>query len=210
MVKNISTSIYPGIVNLTTAQEEIKMRKPILFAFVTLLISYNILYTVTAQPTYFVTVDAAAKPNRPHYRYREIVNVTGSFYFYGEPVEGALVAVEVKEIGGTLKVLRTAPTGNISEDWSLDIISIIPCDQNGKPKTNFYRNGDFFVNVTVQNKMIVDRSILLIAIAADVDSTPLGNWVKASVAANSVWGVFLTFGFQIGAPQELAKYGLTY
>jgi hypothetical protein len=166
------------------------MRKPILFAFVTLLISYNILYTVTAQPTYFVTVDAAAKPNRPHYRYREIVNVTGSFYFNGEPVEGALVAVEVKEIGGTLKVLRTAPTGNISEDWSLDIISIIPCDQNGKPKTNFYRNGDFFVNVTVQNKMIVDRSILLIAIAADVDSTPLGiNWVKASVAANSVLGV---------------------
>jgi hypothetical protein len=37
--------------------------------------------------------------------------VTGSFYFNGEPVEGALVAVEVKEIGGTLKVLRTAPTG---------------------------------------------------------------------------------------------------
>jgi hypothetical protein len=38
--------------------------------------------------------------------------------------------------------------------------------------------------------MIVDRSVLLIAIAADVDSTPLGiNWVKASVAANSVWGV---------------------
>ncbi len=172
-----------------------------LFTLFLIIFYFNslILPSIHAQPpNYFVTVDAAAKPERAHYRYREIVNVTGSFYFEGQPVEGAIVAVKVKEIGGDLTVVRTAPIGNIPQQWNLDIISIMPCDQYGKPKSNFYRNGDFFVNVTAQNKLIVDRSITLVVVVADVDLTPLGiGWIKANIARNSTLGVI----FNIWLPE---------
>lgn len=178
------------------------MMKRILEAsfIITLVISSFMLLAIchAQPPNYFVTVDATAKPNRQHYRYREIVNITGSFYFQGQPVEGAIVAVKVREIRGNLTVVRTAPIGNIPQEWNLDIISIIPCDQYGRPKTNFYKNGDFFVNVTVQNKLPVDKSITLVAIAADVDSTPLGiNWLKANIAGKSILGAI----FNIWLPE---------
>lgn len=168
-------------------------KQTLLLFFVIMIISFKLLLSLVCYPqppNYFVTVNATAKPDREHYRYREIVNITGSFYFEGQPVEGAIVAVKIKEINGNLTVVRTAPIGNIPQEWNLDIISIIPCDQYGRPKQNFYRGGDFFVNVTVQNKLPVDRRVILVAIAADIDSTPLGiGWIEANVASNSVLGV---------------------
>ena len=170
----------------------------LMFLTLFLILTIQIIPIGYSQPTYYVTAYAKAKPEREHYRYREIVNVTGSFYFEGEPVEGALVAVKIEEIGGNIKLIRTVPIGNISQEWNLDIISIIPCDQYGRPKTNFYRNGDFFVNVTVRNKLPVDRKIILTAVCADVDLTFLGiNWLAANIAANSVLGAI----FNIWLPE---------
>ncbi len=169
-----------------------------LIPFLILTITIQVVSISYSQPTYYVTAYAIAKPDRKYYRYREIVNVTGNFYFKGEPVEGALVAVKIVEIGGNIKVIRTVPIGNISQEWNLDIISIIPCDQQGLPKTNFYRNGDFFVNVTIKNKLPVDRKIILTFVAADVDLTPLGiNWLAANIAANSILGAI----FNIWLPE---------
>jgi hypothetical protein len=191
LIESCSAILNRPNVIIFEIEKGVAMNKTLMLIFPLMLISLNVIICYAQPPTYFVTANARAKPepNRAHYRYREMVNVTGSFYFEGQPVEGAIVAVKAEEIGGDVTVVRTASIGNVSQQWDLNIISITPCDQSGKPKTNFYRNGDFFVNVTVENKLIVDRRIMLVAVAADIDSTPLGiNWVNANIAGKSMLG----------------------
>jgi hypothetical protein len=112
--------------------------------------------------------------DKSSYTYRDVVQISGDLWLGSEPVDG-LVAVEVINPDNRTLVIRTVPAGTPAITGSIEILSVIPCDQLGNPKNNFVRGADHaHVNVTVKNNDVVTSvHVLLTVCTYDNDSTPI-------------------------------------
>lgn len=121
--------------------------------------------------------------------FRQPIHVTGQVFYKGDPVEGGIVAIEVGYPDKTVALIRTVSTGsNITFDGQLQILSVIPCDQNGNPKNSFIRDGKAYFNVTVMNNRITSRDALMTVTICDIDFTPLDTVsVQATISGESVF-----------------------
>ena len=112
--------------------------------------------------------------DKSSYTYRDMVQISGYLWLSGEPVDG-LVAVEVTNPNNQTLVVRTVQAGTPTLTGSIEILSVIPCDQNGNPKNSFVKGVDHaHVNVTVKNNDIISSIHVLITVCTyDNDSTPI-------------------------------------
>ena len=118
--------------------------------------------------------------DKSSYTYRDMVQISGSLWLSNEPIDG-LVALEVTNPDNRTLVTRTATIGTPALMGSIEIISVIPCDQNGNPKNNFIRGKESaHVNVTVKNNDVISSIHVLITVCTyDADSTPILPQVMA-------------------------------
>jgi len=136
--------------------------------------AYVVVYTDKSQYPYF----------------RQPVHVTGQVYYQSQAVEGGIVAVQIDYPNKTTALVRTVPVGlNVTFGYELEILSVIPCDQNGNPQSTFTRDGTAHFNVTVRNNRITPREALMVVTVCDIDSTPLDKVsVQATIAPESNLG----------------------
>jgi hypothetical protein len=123
--------------------------------------------------------------NQPSYTYRAKVQLSGNLTLNGASVDG-LVGIEVSSLNASYKtnfahmVTRTALVGNPPPptNFNITLVSVIPIDENGNPKSTFRKNGNARVKVNVTNYYYNDRPVVVTVFAADSDSTPIMNQVK--------------------------------
>jgi hypothetical protein len=125
--------------------------------------------------------------NRNAYYIGEIVNVYGNLTLDGTPVTDGLVAVEINDPRGSILTIRTLNTGTPPQQaWYVYIGTIFTSDQNGNPKSNFYRGELLYVNITVVNNDVEPRLTLVTATALDKNQVPMGTAsVKATIPART-------------------------
>jgi hypothetical protein len=119
--------------------------------------------------------------NKSSYSYRDKVEISGSLWLNGEPVDG-LVGVQVTNPNGETLITRTASIGISASSGGVEILGVTPCDKDGKPKNTFIREvEDAHVNVTVKNNDIVSHEVLITICTYDNDSSPIiKNMVDSS------------------------------
>jgi len=142
--------------------------------------------SLPAGPTYDAYVVVYTDKSQYPY-FRQPVRVTGQIYYQTQAVEGGIVAVQVDYPNKTTAIIRTVPVGlNVTFDYQLGIVSVIPSDQNGNPKTIFTRDGKAYFKVTVRNNRITSRIALMTVSVCDIDYTPLDLVsMQASIAPES-------------------------
>lgn len=109
------------------------------------------------------------------YGSRELITIHGNVTYKNQLVEEGLVAVQVEDPNNKTVALRTLPAGAVpSEPWSVEIVSLTPCDQSGNPKDSFRKGGYAFFNMTVKNNDIIsERDVLMTICFYDVNLVPL-------------------------------------
>ena len=139
-------------------------------------------------PNFASQIVVIVDTDKPTYSYRELVHVFSDIYYEGQPVSGGLVAIQVDDANNTIMV-RTATTASNLSNFEIEIISVIPCDQYGRPKNNFNKNSNAYFNITIKNNLPFSRNITLTVTAYDIDSTPLGiATLQTAIAGESVLG----------------------
>lgn len=115
-----------------------------------------------------------ATTEKRQYYYRQLVNIYGNVSFEGTLVEEGLVGIQVRNPDGETVAFRTVPANTTpSEDWSVEIDSIIPVDMGGSPKDTFSKNSIAYFNVTVKNnRLFGEQHVYLTITHYDSDSSP--------------------------------------
>jgi len=120
-------------------------------------------------------LEVTVKTDKPKYGYREMVTIYGNVTYNGENVEEGLTAIQVLTPSSETIVLRTLPSGSIpSSSWTVEVLSIVPCDLYGYPKDSFTRNSYAYFNLTVRNNGVTPKNALIALSVYDLDLTPLG------------------------------------
>lgn len=119
------------------------------------------------------SLSVTVSTDKSNYVLREIVDVFGNLTFGGPAKEG-LVGIQVKHYGGSPFVMRTVPTGNFTSGWSIQILSVQPCDADGNPKQNFERGKWSHFKAVVKNNEIWENTVLITINAYDISLIPLG------------------------------------
>lgn len=148
-----------------------------------------ILLSFMVAPSSSMFIFVTVYTNKEKYNYRELVEVFGSIYKDGQPVEGGLVAIEVKSSSKRL-LLRTVPTGTLGFDgWSVEITKFLVCDPQGNPvPPNIYRGENFkaYLGLTVKNNRITNQTIIMVITLYDMDFTVLlYDYCKVTLAPQS-------------------------
>jgi hypothetical protein len=137
--------------------------------------------SVVAVPTVFAQGDLVltVKTDKSSYVLREQVEISGNLTYQTIPVQGGLVAVEVRDPRPTPNkiVVRTLPAGTTTpppSGWSVEVISATLCDSNGVPLQSTLR-ADAFFKATVRNNSPVSRLVLVTINVYDNSMIPIGT-----------------------------------
>jgi PKD repeat protein len=116
---------------------------------------------------------ATVATDSSNYLLRDPVNIYGNVTYNDQPVQEGLVAVQVDDPVKKLSI-RTIPAKSIpSENWSVTVVSILPCDSSGNPKTSFKRGSWAYFIITVRNNQITPRPVLTTLNIYDNSSIPI-------------------------------------
>jgi len=137
------------------------------------------------------TLTLTVTTDKPAYYPKENVTMYGNLSQDGTPVLDGLVAIQVEDSTGQLLLIRTATTGTApSETPYVKVLSIIPCDSSGNPKTSFGRGTIANFNVTLRNNDIEPRQVLITVNTYYRNDTPfcsaglkstIDGWTTSSV-----------------------------
>lgn len=152
------------------------MKKLLQMATITFLliaISTNT-FTATAQ-----NLILSLQTDKSSYILRELVQTSGSLLYNGQPVQGGLVGIEIREPRATPQriVARTAQVGTItppSGGWTIEILSVTLCDFDGNPLTSTLRGTNAFFKATVKYNGAGSIQIRVVINIFDNNITPLG------------------------------------
>lgn len=120
-------------------------------------------------------LETTVKTDKTTYTYRQLVEVSGNLTL-DENTTGGLVGVEVNDPNNHSLVTRTISVGNLSST-NVEILSVTPCDETGKPKMIFEKNNYAHVNVTIRNNDSSPQPVLISICVYDGDQTPISPWV---------------------------------
>jgi hypothetical protein len=124
-----------------------------LFAFVITLAASQIAHSTNLQIT--VTTD------KETYGSNENILISGNLTLDDSPVSDGLVTLQVDDPEGNLTVIRTLPTGpDVAGPWPLEILEVIPLDENSNPCYVFQRDDYVGLKITVQNGLL-ERNVTI-------------------------------------------------
>lgn len=111
--------------------------------------------------------------DKASYQLRELVNMYGNVTYNDNLVDAGLVAIQVEDPNKTI-VIRTIPANTTpNQDWNIQIMSFIPCDDLGNPKTIFQRGKWATFKVTVKNNLPIAQKILVVINVYDSTMIPI-------------------------------------
>lgn len=145
------------------------------FTVATIILVLTFIYPSSHLTAQIPQLAVSVTTDKPSYSYRSMVKISGNLWLNGELVNGT-VGIEILNPNNQTLVTRAVPAGNPTPSPnSVQIVSVIPCDQAGNPKNTFERGVEHaHVNVTVKNNdSISSRHILITVVAYDTDSTPI-------------------------------------
>lgn len=111
--------------------------------------------------------------NKQIYKPEETVQIRGNLTNGGSPVAG-LVALQISNPLGVELIFRTLSTGSSSPTGNISIVSVIPCDSNGNPKSSFQKNTLAYFKVSVKNNGTTWESTKITLTTFDVNKRPFG------------------------------------
>jgi hypothetical protein len=133
----------------------------------------SILTLSSLPPAYSASLELTLSTNKQTYSLGEKVIVNGNLTLNQNPVPDGLVAVQVNDARGILRVLRTRPTGtNITKRWSAEILDLAPVGQFG-PKYEFRRGSDIGFKVTIKNNDLISHDVNITICIYYPDEGPL-------------------------------------
>ena len=131
---------------------------------VELLMSHTLQDGTYYTPWIAPTLELTLTTNKNSYTYNENIIVSGSLLGNGYPVPDAYVAIEVDAPNGRPIVARTVPTGTIPPAGPVTILSVVPCDDYGNPKSSFRRGEYANFKVTIRSNIDQPLSSILVPI----------------------------------------------
>jgi hypothetical protein len=135
-----------------------------------ILLSSIITTTITfAQTPLTVTVQTDKTP----YILRENVNISGTVKYNNQPVEEGLVAIQVDDPVKKL-FIRTIPVGSTTQQWAVEVLSVMPCDDAGNLKLTFKKGTYASFMATVRNNAPFEKTVLITISVFDAALTSLG------------------------------------
>ena len=149
----------------------------IIFTILIPLFSYSNNLITYASPTLNVTV----KTNKNTYYTQENVLISGNLAADGQPVSGDLVGLQICKPSETTIVLRTVPTGTLSnENWKISILEITPADANDNPKNVFKPCSWAYFDVKIKSNENHTISVLTGINIYDSKSISLGVYTSSA------------------------------
>jgi len=113
--------------------------------------------------------------HKPTYYIGENVYIYGNLTLDGNLVTDGLVGLEVDTPIDSRLLIRTLTTNTTpTENWLIEVLNVVPCDQDGKPKNTFAAGTFAHFNVTVKNNDIELRQVLITINIYDYSRAPLG------------------------------------
>lgn len=128
-------------------------------SFVFIMICITILLVMPAQclPNLQITL----KTDKETYDPGQTVLIQGNLTLDSTPVSNGLVALEVDNSKGVY-IIRTLRTGSSPpQNWNIEIISVIPCDWKGNPKSSFQRGTTAYFNITIKSSDTINRIVAI-------------------------------------------------
>jgi len=139
------------------------------FFLLTLLLTVN-LPKVEAQ-SFILTVTTS----KQYYYLDETIHIYGNLTLDGNLTSDALVGLEVENSKNQSIIIRTIPTGDVSnKTWFIEILNVYPCDRWGTPKFNFSIGTLSYFNVTIKNNDIENHWVYISVNTYDSSNTPIG------------------------------------
>lgn len=130
--------------------------------------------TITNSSFAISPLEVTVTTDKSSYVLREKVHVHGNVTYENQPVEEGLVGIQIENPLSNL-VIRTVPTGTIVPgEWSVEVLSVLPCDSGGNPKNRFERGKWAYFKVTVKNNLVTPRNVLITINIYDSTLIPLG------------------------------------
>jgi hypothetical protein len=139
-----------------------------------------------SQPQLAITVAT----EKHDYHYRQLVKIYGNVTYQGALVADGLVAIQTTfphSLEGH-NVTRTVPANATpTEDWVIEVTSIITTDSNGNPQTTFSNGGYAWFEVNIKNNAdFGNKTVLYTLTLCDSDSTPFKfHWVRLIISAGA-------------------------
>jgi hypothetical protein len=130
---------------------------------------------------------------KPCYYLGGIVEIHGNLTLHGVPVQNALVGLEVINSDKTI-IIRTLPTGSSpQQNWLIEALSVVPCNQWGIPKDTFKPGTLSYFNVTIQNTDIEAHQVLITVNVYDSSQAPIGlSTFTAIIIENSTSEIIIS------------------
>jgi len=127
---------------------EMNSMKKISFVLISLLLCLTPLTVIIkAQQSLQITLYT----DKTIYWLGDSVRVYGSLYFNSSLVSDGLVGLEMDNPIGYAVLFRTLSTGTLPSTQEVEILSLFPSDETGKPKNSFKRGYQAYFNITVRN-----------------------------------------------------------
>ena len=113
-----------------------------------LMASCTIEATTYASSSLILTIQT----DKTKYGFGDKVNINGSLTLNGMPVTNALVGLQITDNASSTLIYRTVNTGeNPQVTPYVEVLSVLPCDDAGRPKSNFNRGSFAYFKVAVRN-----------------------------------------------------------
>jgi hypothetical protein len=117
------------------------------------------LILILSNPVY--ADELSVTTNYSSYSLGATISVSGQLTLRGIPVTNGLIAIQVDDSQGNVKLVRVISTGTAPSPWKVRIVDLISVDSQDKPKSTFTKGELSFFKVTVENLDINDVQTMI-------------------------------------------------
>jgi hypothetical protein len=182
--------------------QELKLlRKSPFFILSTILILTTITTTYSS-----INLNLTITKHKETYYIGEDVYLYGNLTLDDTPVIDGLIGLQVDDSKDTRVIIRTLPT-NITptQNWLIEILDVVPCDENWNPKDSFPTHTLAYFNVTLKNNDIELRNVIVTICVYDYSKAPIGvSSYEFPMKENTTVNVRLTLPISTKAANGLA------
>jgi len=135
--------------------------KPYAFVILLTVLTLTTLNTLNTQAAPALTL--TVQTDKIKYNLGDPLTFNGTLTRDGVPVSDALVAIQIVDPADEPLVFRTLNTGIEPQlSWQVQILSVVPSDEIGNPKTSFKRGTNANFKVTVNNNAGESKNVVLV------------------------------------------------
>lgn len=148
--------------------------------FILLLIITLILLTAPTSKTQAQILRLTIYYNGEIYGLSDNVTISGNLTLDGNPVENALVAIQVMDPSKLYFTCRTAVTGPTPPTvHPVNFTYLYPSDSNGQPKYTFKIGDSLCITYSIRNHDNIPHYVTIAISLYDPQEVPIGTWLPA-------------------------------